>query len=294
MSRRVVVISGMSGAGKSSALKAFEDLGYYCVDNLPPALVGTVVELCERATPSIRHVALAIDVRAREFLEQLVPNWTELRERDPEARLLFFDAEDPILVQRFSETRRPHPLAPKGTMREGIETERKLLEPVRSLADDVIDTSGYGVRELREFVAERFEGEAGGLNLAVMSFGFSRGLPTNADLVLDVRFLPNPHYEEELRPQSGLDEDVRSFVQSRPETDEFLTRVKALLDFLIPRYTEEGKSYLTIAFGCTGGRHRSVAIAEIVGERLQSDGYEVSVVHNHLAEAARVGDSDGL
>lgn len=288
MSARLVVISGMSGAGKSSALKCFEDLGYYCVDNLPPTLIPTVLDLCRRATPRVRRVALAIDARTRDFLEQFVPVWSEIRQLEPTARLLYFDAEDPVLVQRFSETRRPHPLAPRGTVEQGIQAERELLGPVQTLADHVVDTSTFNVRELRDFLLDRFRRGPRKLNISVTSFGFSRGIPDNADLVLDVRFLPNPHYDADLRPQTGLDTPVRSFVESRPETQEFLARVDALLQFLLPRYVQEGKSYLTVAFGCTGGRHRSVAIAEMVGDSLRRQGYPLSVVHAHLpAEASR-------
>lgn len=286
MSARLVVISGMSGAGKSSALKCFEDLGYYCVDNLPPTLIPTVLDLCGRSTPRVRHVALAIDARTRDFLEQFVPVWSEVRQRDPAARLLFFDAEDGILVQRFSETRRPHPLAPRGTVEQGIQAEREILGPVRTLADHVVETSTFNVRELRDFLLDRFRRGPRKLNIAVTSFGFSQGVPDNADLVLDVRFLPNPHYDADLRPLCGLDKPVRTFVESRTDTQQFLAHVESLLQFLLPRYAQEGKSYLTIAIGCTGGRHRSVAIAEMIAESLRRQGYPLSVVHSHLPAQA--------
>lgn len=282
MTPRVVVISGSSGAGKSSALKCFEDLDYYCVDNLPPQLIPTVIDLCRRAAPTVPRVALAIDARTGGFLAQFEPVWEEIKKAEPSARLLFFDAADEVLSQRFSETRRPHPVAPRGGVAEGIATERKILAPLQALADHTVDTSTFTVHRLREFLLERFATEAAGLRITVASFGFSRGIPDNADLVFDVRFLPNPHYDTELRPLTGLDNPVRSFIESRPETDEFLRHVDPLVDFLLPRYAAEGKSYLTIAFGCTGGRHRSVALAEMVGERLSAAGHTVQTAHHHL------------
>lgn len=282
MSVRLVVISGMSGAGKSSALRCFEDLDFYCVDNLPPMLIPTVIDLCLRASPPVHELALAVDVRAREFLDQLDPVWQQVRRSAASARMLFLDADDAILVQRFSETRRPHPLAPRGSLEQGIGAERQLLEPVRALADDVVDTSTFNVRQLRDFLLERFGRGPRELNIAVVSFGFGRGIPDNADLVFDVRFLPNPHYIPELRALTGLDKPVRAFVESRPETSEFVDRISSLMDFLIPHYLQEGKSYLTIAFGCTGGRHRSVAVAEMVAERLRNEGFPGTVVHTHL------------
>lgn len=284
MTPRVVVISGTSGAGKSSALKCLEDLDFYCVDNLPPRLIPTMIDLCRRAAPAVPRVALAIDARTGGFLKEFEPVWRAIREREPSARLLFFDADEEVLVQRFSETRRPHPVAPSGGVAEGIAAEREILAPLRLLADENIDTSTFNVHELREFLLDRFGAEADGLRITVGSFGFSRGVPDNADLVLDVRFLPNPHYDPELRPLTGLDNPVRAFVESRPETHEFLSLVDPLLDFLVPRYAQEGKSYLTIALGCTGGRHRSVALAEIVGERLRERGHEVKSKHFHLQQ----------
>ncbi len=282
---RLVVLSGMSGSGKSSALQCFEDLGYYCIDNLPPPLIPTLVTLCQRATPRMRHVALVVDARTRDFLEQFIPVWSEVAERLPRAKLLFFDADDSTLVKRFSETRRPHPLAPRGSVHEGIAAERDLLADLRARADDVIDTTTFNVRTLREFLLARFRpGSQPGLNVAIASFGFRNGLPDNADLVLDVRFLPNPHYEPELRPKTGLDKAVREFVELRAETREFLDLVERLLSFLLPQYAEEGKTYLTLAFGCTGGRHRSVVIAEQVASRLRALRYPTTVTHADLDE----------
>jgi UPF0042 nucleotide-binding protein len=281
---RILLISGMSGAGKSSALRAFEDVGYYCIDNLPPPLVNTFVELCERAGTGIMdHAALAIDVRTGGFLDDFARAWQELQSRDAGARLLFFDADDPTLLQRFSETRRPHPLGAPGGVAESIRAERRLLEPIRELADDVIDTSEYNVRTLRDFLLRHFGAEERqSLSITLTSFGFRHGVPHNADLVFDVRFLPNPYYDLELRPQSGLDAPVKAFVEGQPATKQFLEHVESLLAFLLPEYAAEGKTYLTVAFGCTGGRHRSVAMVGKVNEILTQRGYSTTVLHADL------------
>lgn len=280
---RLVVISGLSGSGKSTALKCFEDLGYYCVDNLPPPLIPTFVDLCRRAMPRVQRVAVVVDARTGDFLEQFESIWREATVAVPGARLLFLDADDETLARRFSETRRPHPMAPRGAVRDGIAAERRLLAPLRDLADEIVDSTTFSVHTLRDFVRKRFDsGTREGLNIAVASFGFRNGILTNADLVFDVRFLPNPHYIDELRAQSGLDAPVREFVESRPETGSFLDRLLPLLRFLVPQYAEEGKSYLTVAFGCTGGRHRSVAVASMVAERLRTLGYATSVTHVDL------------
>jgi len=274
------VISGMSGAGKSSALRAFEDIGYYCVDNLPPPLMNTVVDLCQRAGSGLERTALAVDARTGSFLDDFAAAWQSLRERESTARLLFFDADDPTLVQRFSETRRPHPVASEGGVTDSIRAERELLAPIRALADDVIDTTEYNVRTLREFLLGHFgQEESQPLNITLASFGFRRGVPQNADLVFDVRFLPNPYYDAELRSQSGLDTAVREFVESQPATKQFL----------VPEYAAEGKTYLTVAFGCTGGRHRSVAMACMVNEMLSRRGYSATVTHTDLEDEAHGG-----
>ncbi len=283
MSDRIVVISGMSGAGKSSALRAFEDIGYYCVDNLPPPLMNTFVGLCQRAASGLERTALAVDARTGGFLHDFAPAWESLCEREPSARLLFFDADDPTLVQRFSETRRPHPVASNQGVIGSIHAERELLGPIRDLADDVIDTTGYSVRALREFLVRHFgQQESQPLSITLSSFGFRRGVPQNADLVFDVRFLPNPYYDTELRPQCGLDSPVREFVESQPATKRFLDHVEGMLSFLLPEYAAEGKTYLTVAFGCTGGRHRSVAMACMVNEMLSRKGYTATVTHTDL------------
>lgn len=280
---RLLVLSGMSGSGKSSALRSLEDLSFYCVDNLPPPLIPTFLDLCERAVPPVSQIAVAVDVRARDFLERFEPLWESIRARLPESRLVFVDAEDAVLVQRFSETRRPHPLTPRGSVTDGISVERGLLSPLRELADDVIDTSHFTVHELRSFLQERFGGVGrAGLNISVASFGYRNGILDNADLVFDVRFVPNPHYDPKLRPLTGLDVPVREFVEQRQEVGEFLERLDEMLRFLLPQYDAEGKAYLTIALGCTGGRHRSVAIAEMLAERLREQGHQIRVTHADL------------
>jgi UPF0042 nucleotide-binding protein len=286
VSNRILVISGMSGAGKSSALRAFEDLGYYCIDNLPPPLMSTFVDLAQRAGSGLTNIALAVDARTGGFLDDFAAAWREVRERDPAAQLLFFDADEPTLMQRFSETRRPHPVASHHGVRDSIAAERLLLASIRELADDVIDTSEYNVRTLREFLLSNFaDRENSALSITLTSFGFRRGVPPNADLVFDIRFLPNPYYDTVLRPQSGLDAPVRDFVESQPATKEFLEHIRELLTFLLPEYAAEGKTYLTVAFGCTGGRHRSVAMACMVNEMLTAQGHSTRVVHTDLADA---------
>lgn len=282
---QIVILSGMSGAGKTAALRCFEDLGYFCVDNLPPPLIGTFVELCERAGPDHSRVALVIDARTRDFLQRFAPAYERLRGPDRSVELLFFDAEDSALQQRFSETRRPHPLAGEGGVLDGIHAERERLAAVRRLADRVIDTSSFTVHELRHFLVDRYGDESGrALNITVVSFGYRNGLPENADLVFDVRFLPNPYYVPELRDLTGLDKPVREYVESRRESREFLRRLEQLLRYLIPQYGREGKTYLTLAMGCTAGRHRSTVIAARVVEMLEEMGYQVSLSHRDLPE----------
>lgn len=278
----VVFLSGLSGSGKSAALNCLEDLGYYCVDNLPPPLIDTFVDLCDRAG-MVARLALVVDVRTHAFLDEFDRVYQALRERRPGVQLVFLDADDTVLQQRFSETRRPHPLATEGDVAEGIRRERERLEPIRRLADRVIDTSRFTPHDLREFITAQL-GPAGDrqLNLSVMSFGFRNGLPENADLVVDVRFLSNPNYVPALKPLTGMDNAVREYVESQPETGEFLDLLRDLLDFLVPRYTSEGRAYLTIAFGCTGGQHRSVAVAWRIARHLEDRGHRVSLTHRDL------------
>jgi UPF0042 nucleotide-binding protein len=278
----LVLVSGLSGSGKSAALRCLGDLGYYCVDNLPPPLMETLVDLLDRAVPSLQSAALSVDVRGRAFLDQFAELFTSLRERRGGVQLLFLDAEDAVLQQRFSETRRPHPLIGDDVrgVADGIRRERERLASIRLLADRVIDTSNFTERDLRDFLTAQLGGDTReGLNISVMSFGYRRGLPANADLVFDVRFLPNPHYVPELKDLTGMDNAVVEFVESHRETGDFLRLMQELLGFLIPQYGVEGKTYLTLAFGCTGGQHRSVAIARRVAMMLGGLGYRVSLIH---------------
>jgi len=280
-STRLVVLSGLSGAGKSAALHGLEDLGYYCVDNLPPALMLKFAELCDRS--GFERAALVVDARTHRVLEEFAEVYAALRARDGSVDLVFLDADDAVLQQRFSETRRPHLLAGDGDVVSGIRKERELLEPIRDLARHHIDTSEFSPHDLRDFIFKSYGAADNELaTIRVLSFAFRSGLPKNADLVFDVRFLPNPNYVTELKPLSGMDTPVLRYVESRPETQEFLQHIEGLLGFLVPRLAGEGRAYLTLAFGCTGGRHRSVAIASRVARDLGDMGYEVSVSHRDL------------
>lgn len=280
-STSLVVLSGLSGAGKSAALNSLEDIGYYCVDNLPPALMETFVDLCER-TDSVERAALVIDVRTY-GLEEFAAAYEVLRGRYDAVELLFLDADDAILQQRYSETRRPHPMAVDGDMVAGIGREREMLMGVRELASRVIDTSNFSSHDLRGFIFEEYGGGADRQAIIrVVSFAFRSGLPKNADVVFDVRFLPNPNYVTDLKRLTGMDKPVRQYVESRPETGEFLGHLDGLLRFLIPRLRSAGRAYLTLAFGCTGGRHRSVAIASRVARDLETNGYDVFLIHRDL------------
>lgn len=275
----LVIISGISGAGKQSALKTFEDLGYYCVDNLPVGLIANFAELV-RDTLEIDRAAIVADIREGEGLEQLPTVLRSLRESMKTA-VLFLEAADDVLLRRYSETRRPHPLGRQKSVKASLRDERRRLEPVRNLADLVVDTTKFNVHELRTLLTERFQGGDRQKNILIscVSFGFREGVPEDADLVFDVRFLPNPHFVPEFRPLTGRHPRVAQYIRSFPQTREFIKRISELLIYLIPHYIREGKSYLTIAFGCTGGKHRSVMIAEEVKKRLAKAGYNVKVVH---------------
>jgi UPF0042 nucleotide-binding protein len=259
----LVVITGMSGAGKTVAMQSLEDQGFFCVDNLPPLLLPKFAELLEQSKGNIRKVALVIDLRGREFFASLFDALDQLEQSGIRSQILFLDADDQTLVRRYKETRRRHPLAPSGTPLDGIVQERKLLEEIKGKAHQVIDTSRLKPAELKEKIAERFSGDQErGMSVTFMSFGFKHGIPIDADLVFDVRFLPNPHYVDTLRPHTGRNRDVADYVMKWTETRQFLEKVTDLLKFLLPQYSREGKAQLVIAVGCTGGRHRSVAIAE--------------------------------
>jgi len=276
----LVIITGMSGSGKASALKVFEDLGYYCVDNLPVELIPRFAELAVQSG-EIPRTALVVDVREGMQLEKL-PAMLRAVKRIIPTRVIYLEASDPVLVRRFSETRRPHPLGTSTTVRTSLRTERRHLRAIRALANLVIDTSKFNVHELRAHLTDRFKHASQSqqsILVSCVSFGFKHGVPDDADLVFDVRFLPNPHFVPEFRGLTGRDSRVAKYIRSFPQTKEFISRISQLLVYLLPHYIHEGKSYLTIGFGCTGGQHRSVMIAEAVCMRLRKAGYKVKVVH---------------
>jgi len=284
--RQLVILTGLSGSGKGSVLKTFEDLGFYCVDNLPVALIPTFSVLYVEGSGEIERAALLVDAREGEEIEKLPGIYRALSSEHP-ATLVFIEASDEALLRRFSETRRPHPLGGNLSIAEGIREERRRMAPIRRLADHVIDTTKFNVHELRQFIIGRFQNpDRRPLLVSVVSFGYRYGIPTDADLVFDVRFLPNPHFVPRLRPFSGKDPKVARYIRSFPQTGEFLRRLESLLSYLIPHYIREGKSYLTIALGCTGGRHRSVTLAEVIRRALQRKGYATKVVHRDLDKSA--------
>jgi len=279
----LIVITGVSGSGKATVLKALEDRGCYAVDNLPLELIPKFAELTLNAA-NIRRAALVVDIREGDSLERFPGVYAKIP-RKTRKRLVFLDASDQALLRRYSETRRPHPLGGEQSILKGIRAERRALAPIRALADDVIDTSTLNVHQLRRQVVEKFapaEGAGAGLRVSVMSFGYRHGVPAESDLVFDVRFLPNPNYIPEFKHKTGKVPAVARYIRSFPQTDEFLERLSALLLYLMPHYQGEGKSYLTIAFGCTGGHHRSVMMAEEIGRRLKQAGYGAKVSHRDI------------
>jgi RNase adapter protein RapZ len=275
----LVLITGMSGSGKGSVLKAFEDLGYYCVDNLPLELIQRFADLA-RQSPEIERTAIVVDIREGATLNRL-PQILKQVKKTINTQVLFLEASDDSLVRRFSETRRPHPLGKSSSVASAISTERKRLDFLRNLADVIIDTSKFNVHELRSHIIEKFQEGTNNNTILVscVSFGFKNGVPNDADLVFDVRFLPNPHFIPEFRPLTGRHPKVAGYIRQFPQTQEFIDRVSELLTYLLPHYIREGKSYLTVAFGCTGGQHRSVMIAEDVAKRLGKVGYNVKAQH---------------
>ena len=280
--RQLVVLTGLSGSGKSTVLKSFEDMGFYCVDNLPVELMPIFAELHAAGEGDFARAALMVDAREGLQLQKLPPLLKHLRKDHP-ITLVFIEANDDALLRRYSETRRPHPLGRDYSVRESLKHERELMAPIRKLADVVIDTTQFNVHELRHFVTERFKNpDKRPLMVSVLSFGFRYGVPTDADLVFDVRFLPNPHFIPRLREFTGKDAKVQRYIRSFPQTAEFLRRIESLLTYLIPHYIREGKSYLTIAFGCTGGRHRSVMMSESVKKYLEKRGVTAKVVHRDI------------
>ena len=282
-----VVVTGLSGAGKSTAIKVFEDLGYYCVDNLPPVLLPKIVDVVSEARGEEARVALGMDIRGQEFLPDLSRVLDELRGGRSAVHVLFLDAADEVLVRRFSETRRKHPLADRGGALGAIRKERRILSTLREIADAVIDTSEFNVHQLRDAVVRRFRREGGGdLKVSVISFGYRYGIPVEADMVVDVRFLDNPNFVPALKRFTGLDRGVRDHVLGARATRGFLRRLSDLLLFLLPLYRKEGKAYFTLGVGCTGGRHRSVAVAEAIGDILGKGREAAVVVHRDLSRSS--------
>jgi UPF0042 nucleotide-binding protein len=283
-SAELVIITGMSGSGKQTALKAFEDLGFYAVDNLPIALVPKFADLTHDAKTR-RRAALIIDIREGQTLKQFPQIFKDLR-KQLNCKLLFLDAEDEVLRRRFSETRRPHPLGPKSTVLSSLRDERTQLAPIRSLADLDIDTSKLNVHELRALISAKFQDtkDAAKIVVYVNSFGFRHGVPPDSDLVFDVRFLPNPNYIPEFKKLTGRHPSVGRYIRSFPQTNEFISKISELLIYLLPHYIREGKSYLTISFGCTGGHHRSVLIASEIYKRLKKAGFTVKEQHRDVGK----------
>ena len=282
--KELVIVTGISGSGKASALKAFEDLGFHCVDNLPLELLPDFAVLVSKSA-EVEQAAIVVDVREGTTLDRL-PEILKRVKKLLRTRVVFLDAQDASLVQRYSETRRPHPLGKSETVWRSIVEERQLLDPIRNVADTLIDTSNFNVHELRAHIQARFGHQEKSQRLLVscLSFGFKNGVPLDADMVFDVRFLPNPHFVPEFRKKTGLDPKVAGYVRGFPQTAEFLDKVTKLMLYLLPHYVKEGKSYLTVAFGCTGGQHRSVMMAEEMSKRLKKAGYKVKALHRDMVK----------
>ncbi len=280
---KFVIITGLSGAGKSQAMRCMEDLGYYCVDNLPPVLIPKFAELCN-VSGEIQKIALVLDIRGRKFFDDLFDSLDNIKNRGFQYEILFLDASDEILIKRFKETRRVHPLSSEGRIIDGIKKEREKLKEIKNRADKIINTTNLRTNQLKEKIKEIFLDSTKGedILITILSFGFKKGLPLDVDLVFDVRFLPNPHYIDELREFTGNDKAVRDYVMKWPESIEFAKKLNDMVDFLIPYYIREGKFQLFIAIGCTGGKHRSVTIANILHDYLKEKGHRVKVNHRDI------------
>ena len=286
---RFVVVTGMSGGGKSTALHMLEDVGFYCVDNLPVPLIEQFVELIAMPGSEVEKVALGLDVRVDQPFEDAQKALEKLKKNGYNFEILFMEAGDSVLLKRYKETRRMHPLSPGGRVEDGIHKERKILQDIKGKADYVIDTSNLLTRELKEEIDRIFvkNEEYNSLMVTILSFGFKHGIPADADLVFDVRFLPNPYYVEELRPLTGNDKKIQDYVMKAPEAEEFLERVDGLIQFLLPNYVKEGKSSLVIAVGCTGGKHRSVTLANAIAKRLSKTPYGCKVEHRDIEKDSK-------
>ena len=290
---RFVIVTGLSGAGKTQATRALEDLGYFCVDNLPPKLISKFAKMCTQSGGNIEKVALVIDIRGGIFFEDFLETLNYLKQNEFKYEILFLEATDEVLIKRFKETRRSHPLSPDGRVLTGITQEREKLREVKNLADIMIDTSKYEIRHLREKINQAYGDNVHPkkqLSVTVLSFGFKYGIPVDSDLVFDVRFIPNPFYIPELKQYSGNDEPVKQYVLKQTETVNFIEKLVDMLKYLIPNYIKEGKRQLIISIGCTGGRHRSVAIANEVYEQLNKENYNARIEHRDVAEDLHKGE----
>ena len=280
-----LIVTGLSGSGKSGAVNALEDIGYYCIDNIPPQLIPKFADICVKSHGHMSKVAIVTDIRGGELFYELDSSLDYLRKSGLEVKVLFLDASDEVLIKRYKETRRSHPLAGDGvSVAEALQKERILLQPVRDHADYVLDTSGFSTTKLHAEILNLFSDATleDGMHVNVLSFGFKNGIPVEADLVMDVRFMPNPYYIEDLKRKTGLDDAVRDYVFSFSQTNDFMKRMEDLLSFLLPLYSEEGKTILVIGIGCTGGHHRSVAVAHALSEYIQSIGYPVTEIHRDI------------
>lgn len=287
---RFVVITGVSGAGKSQVIKYLEDIGFFCVDNLPPALIPKFAEICYQSSGKMDKIALIIDIRGGELLNDLFPSLSSLKEAGFSYEILFLEASDDVLIKRFKETRRSHPLAPEGRIIKGIREERRILQTIKDKANHIIDTSNLSTRQLKEEIANLFiQGKAfEGMIINIISFGFKYGIPIDCDLVFDVRFIPNPYYIQSMKKLTGKHETVKEFVLKCGETVEFLNKIGDMLEFLIPNYIKEGKSQLVIGIGCTGGKHRSVAIGDEIWRTLKEKQHRVVIDHRDIDKDSRI------
>ena len=278
---KFIIVTGLSGSGKSEAMRSLEDMGFYCVDNLPPTLIPKFAELCYQSNSTIDKVALGIDVRGRKFFEALHESLNVLKKDKYPFEVLYLDCSDDILLKRYKMTRRNHPLAINRQIPEGIKMEKTILEPLKEIADCIIDTSNMKPKDLKEEIGKiYYDGETNNnLTISVVSFGFKHGIPTDSDLVFDVRFLPNPYYVEELREKTGEEQSVRDYVMNSEISTKFYEKLLDMINFLVPQYIEEGKHHLVISIGCTGGRHRSVTISNLIGDELMKQGYRVVKKH---------------
>lgn len=281
---RFIIITGLSGAGKTQVIRCLEDLDYYCIDNMPPALIPKFAEICYSSNGKIDKVAMVIDIRGGDMFGELFNNLNTLKASGYNYEVLFLEASDEALIKRYKETRRMHPLARGGSLIDGITKEREILDYVRKKANHILDTTNFSTAQLRDAVRELFEGKnaGGGIVVNIQSFGFKYGIILDGDLVFDVRFLPNPFYKEDLKKHTGLDSDVREYVLKFEQTKEFVKKLEDMVDYLIPYYIEEGKSQLVIGIGCTGGHHRSVTIASVLYEYLRKKGYTAVLSHRDM------------